>query len=170
MPFIVLTIISSALSTLKNIFLSRKENRAAYIVIFIDALIFATIMKKLSSGEGFLYAVTYALGKTLGAIFGSAIDKKMALGILEVDISVNHFDKMTGIADELRDLGYAVETTKVYGYGGKERYKINVIILRKEIPILKDILDKYGYNKPTMVIRDVSKISGKITVNSTDDI
>lgn len=147
-------------------FLARKQVRAGYVATFIDAVLFATIMKKISAGDGLIFALAFAIGKTIGAYLGNIIEEKMALGIIQVDISLNHFDKMVEIADQLRDLGYAVETSTVFGYGGNKRYKINITLSRDEISILKKVMEKHGYEDPTFVIKDVSNISGKITISS----
>lgn len=161
--FLVLTAISSSFGTLKNMFIARKQIKASYIVVFFDALLFATIMKQISSGDGIIFALAFAFGKLFGAMIGNMIEKKMALGTLEIEVAVNHFDKMVSIADELRDKGYTVETTVVYGYEGKKRYKIVIIMLRKQINILTHVLEKNGYEDPTMTIKDISSVSGKIT-------
>ncbi len=166
LKFTLLTIISSTVSTLRSMFLARKQFRANYIATFIDAMIFATIMKKISSGDGFIFALAYAVGRTLGAYLGHKLEAKMALGIIQIDISLNHFDRMVLIADRLRDLGYSVETSSVFGYGGKKRYKISITISRSELKNLKKVLKEYGYDDPTFIVKDVSNVAGKITVSS----
>lgn len=167
--FTLITIVSSAVNTLRSMLLARKQVKAGYLATFVDAVLFATIMKKISSGDGLIFALSYALGKTIGAYLGNLMEEKIALGILQVEISLNHFEKMVEIADELRDLGYAVETSSVFGYGGKKRYKINITISRDEINILRQVLNDHGYRNPTLVIKDVSNISGKITVSSEEE-
>lgn len=164
--FALLTVVSSTINTLRSMFLARKQFKANYIATFIDAMLFATIMKKISSGDGVIFALAYAIGRTLGAFFGNKLEARMALGIIQVDISLNHFEKMIEIADNLRDLGYSVETSSVFGYGGNKRYKINITISRSELNVLKEVLNKYGYTDPTFIIKDVTNISGKITVQS----
>lgn len=164
--FALLTVISSTINTLRSMFLARKQFKANYIATFIDAILFATIMKKISSGDGVIFALAYAIGRTLGAFFGNKLEARMALGIIQVDISLNHFEKMIQIADNLRDLGYSVETSSVFGYGGNKRYKINITISRSELDVLKEVLNKHGYTEPTFIIKDVTNISGKITVQS----
>lgn len=167
--FIILTIVSSATSTLRSMFLARKQFKANYIATFVDAMMFATIMKRISAGNGWLYAFAYAIGRTLGVYVGRVIENKMALGIIQMEISINHFDRMVSIADEMRDLGYTVETSSVYGYGGKRRYKIVVTISRGEVKKVKEVLAKNGYEEPTMIVRDISNVAGKITVRADED-
>lgn len=164
--FTLLTIISSTINTLRSMFLARKQFNANYVATFLDAMLFATIMKKISAGDGVLYALSYAVGRTFGAYLGNRLEAKMALGIIQVDISLNHFEKMVEIADELRGLGYSVETSSVFGYGGNKRYKISTTISRSELNRLKNVLIEHGYDEPTFVIKDVSNIAGKITVTS----
>lgn len=166
MPFLGLTMLSSAFGTLKHILISKGQKKASYVAIFMDALIFSTILKTISGGDGFLFGVAYAVGKLLGAMLANKIEEMLALGILEINLSVNHFDKMVEIADELRDLGYSVETSSVFGYGGKVRYKLDILISRKEFHILTETLEKHGYENPTMSIKGVSKVAGKISTNS----
>lgn len=165
LELIVITALSNAIGTLKTIFVSKKYLKPVYITTFLDAIVFGTIMKKITSGEEFYLIIAFAIGKVLGAWLGDFLDNKLALGILEIDIYLNHFEKMKDIADELRDLGYSTETSVSFGYKGKKRYKINVTMLRKEIPILREILAKYEYPDPTMRIKEISNINGKISIS-----
>lgn len=164
--FALLTVLSSTINTLRSMFLARKQFKANYIATFLDAILFATIMKKISAGDGVLYVLSYATGRTFGSFLGNKLEARMALGIIQVDISLNHFEKMISIADELRDLGYSVETSSVFGYGGNKRYKISTTISRSELNSIKAVLINYGYDEPTFVIKDVSNIAGKISVRS----
>lgn len=167
LQFLGLTVLNSAISTLRSMFLARKQYTANLITTFIDALIFATIMKQISSGTGLSFAIMYALGRTFGVFLGGKIENKFALGIIQVDVYGNHLERIICIADKLRDLGYATETVKVYGYKGKPRYKITVTIDRKEKDVLYAILKKYGYDEPTIVSKDVNNVKGKITTRAT---
>lgn len=168
LTFLILTVFSSTLGTLKHLLISRGQKRASYITIFFDSLIFSTILKKISGGDGLIFGVAYGTGKVLGAMLANKLEEVLALGTIEISISLNHFDRMVSIADELRDLGYTVETYSVYGYEGKTRYKIDVIIDRKEVQVLRKILEKNGYDEPTMTVKHISKFSGKISAKCTD--
>ena len=160
-----ITALSNAIGTLKTIFVSKKYLKPVYITTFLDSLIFGTIMKKITSGEDFYFIIAFAIGKVIGAWLGDLLDNKLALGILEIEIFLNHFDKMKDIADELRDLGYSTETSISFGYKGKKRYKINVTMLRKEVSVLREILSNYDYEDPTMKVKEVSNINGKMSIS-----
>lgn len=164
---ILINMISNTLGTLKTIFSTKKFLRPLYIVTFVDAIIFATIMKQIATGNGYYFIFAFALGKVLGALLGDFIDGKLALGILEVDVFVTNKQKMKDISDTLRNIGYSVNTYISYGALGLKRYKIEVAILRKEIPVLEKILDKHGYKNPTLKIKDINNVHGKITIRAT---
>jgi uncharacterized protein YebE (UPF0316 family) len=164
---ILINAISNTLGTLKNIFTAKKFVKPLYIITFIDAIIFATVIKQVSNSSNGVYFITaYAIGKVLGAYIANKLEDKLALGISEVDIFVNNKDKMKQIADEIRDKGYTVNTYISYGKFGIKRYVIEVTILRKELYILKEILTKHGYEKPTLKIKEVNNYKGKISLSN----
>jgi uncharacterized protein YebE (UPF0316 family) len=132
-------------------------------LVFADAIIFATVVSKINSSEGFHFGFAYALGKTLGVFIGNIIEERMALGILEVDIFFNNRDKMIEIAEKLRDEGYTVNNFLANGNNGDRRYKVEVVIKRKEFKILQNIMDKAGVTNPTLKVKNLNRIEGKIT-------
>lgn len=160
---VLINAISNTLGTL-TIFNTKRYMKPTYILTFLDAIIFATVMKQISSGDGIYFILAYAVGKLIGVYFADIIEKKMAFGILEIDFYLNDKEKMIQIADFLRDMGYSVNTTFTYGYGGAKRYRIEVTMLRKELPILEEVLRKFDYNEPTLSIKEVSKVKGKISL------
>ena len=161
---LLITTISATLGTLKHIFINKKQLKPAYVVTFIDAIMYGTIMKQISSGNGVYFILTFAVGKLLGTGLGDLIENKLALGIIEVDLYVNHSENMKLIADNLRELGYSVDTGIRYGYQGKKRYVVNATILRKELDKVKKVAQEHGYNEPTVRIREISKVYGKFNM------
>jgi uncharacterized protein YebE (UPF0316 family) len=134
-----------------------------YLVVFIDAMIFATVVTKVTSSKGLHFTMAYALGRTMGVFIGSKLEERLALGILEVDIFLDNKNKMIKIAENLRDEGYTVNNFLARGNNGDRRYKVEVVIKRKEFKILEDIMDKYGVSNPTLKIKNLSKVNGKIS-------
>ncbi|SDL05419.1 DUF5698 domain-containing protein [Natronincola ferrireducens] len=159
----LVTVFANILATLKSILMAKKIMNPVYILVFVDAIIFATVVGKVTSSNGFHFAVAYALGKTLGVFIGSIIEERLALGILEVDIFLNNKSKMIQIAENLREEGYTVNNFLARGNNGDRRYKLEVIIRRKEFRVLEDIMDKCGVTKPTLKIKNINKVEGKIT-------
>lgn len=159
----LITAFTNILATLKTILISKKIMNPVYIMVFIDAVIFAAVLSKVTSSEGIHFTIAYALGKTLGVYIGNRIEDKLALGILEVDIFLSNKDKMIKLAEKLRNEGYTVNNYLARGNNGERRYKIEVVIKRNEFKVLEDIMVKCDVNNPTLKIKNLSKVNGKIT-------
>lgn len=159
----LLTLLTNVLATLKSILMSKNIMNPVYIIAFVDAMIFTTIISKVTNSNGLPFTIAYALGRTAGVYIGSKIEDKLALGILEVDIFLNDKNKVMDISKKLRDTGYTVNNFLVGGNNGDKRYQIEVIIKRKELKILEDIIEDFGIVKPTLKIKTLSKVRGKIT-------
>ena len=159
----LVTALTNVLATLKSILMSKKIMNPVYLLVFADAMIFATVISKMTSSKGFHFAFAYALGKTLGVFIGGKIEERLALGILEVDIFFNNRDKMIEIAEKLREEGYTVNNFLARGNNGDRRYKVEVVIKRKEFKILEDIMDQCGVTDPTLKVKNLNRIEGKIT-------
>lgn len=159
----LVTAFTNILATLKTILMSKKIMNPVYLLVFMDAMIFATIVTKINSADGIQFTIAYALGKTVGVFIGGKIEDRLALGILEVDLFLNNRDKVRQISKKLRDTGYTVNNFVVGGNNEDKRYQIEVVIKRKEIKVLEDIIKEYGVLNPTMKIKTLSKVDGKIT-------
>lgn len=166
----LITAFTNVLSTLKTIFISKKIMNPVYILVFIDAIIFATIVVKVTNGNGIEFTIAYALGRSMGVFIGNKLEDRLALGILEVDLFLNNKEKMIQVAERLREAGYTVNNYLASGYNGNKRYKIEIVIKRKEFNILEDIMDEFNINNPTIKIKNLSKVDGKITATSTKTI
>ncbi|GAA0180077.1 hypothetical protein SH2C18_28300 [Clostridium sediminicola] len=160
---LLITAFTNVLATLKTILISKKIMNPVYILVFIDAMIFATVIAKMSSSEGIHFTIAYALGRTIGVFIGGKIEDRLALGILEVDIFLNNKNKMIQVAEKLRTAGYTVNNFLARGNNGEKRYKVEVVIKRKEFKVLEEIMDVCGVNNPTLKIKNLNKVNGKIS-------
>jgi uncharacterized protein YebE (UPF0316 family) len=158
-----ITALTNILATLRTILTSKNIMNPVYILSFADAIIFAATMSKVSSSDGLQYTIAYALGRTFGVYIGNKLEEKLALGILVVDIFLSNKNKMIEIAESLREEGYTVNNYLARGNNGDRRYKVEVVIKRKEFKILEQIMEEYGVVDPTLKIKNVSKVNGKIT-------
>ncbi|WBW96523.1 DUF5698 domain-containing protein [Oceanirhabdus sp. W0125-5] len=159
----LITAFTNVLGTLKTLLISKKIMNPVYFVVFVDAMIFATIVSKVTSSTGIHYTLAFALGKSMGVFIGGKVDDKLALGIIEIDLFLSNKDKMIAVAESLRSVGYTVNNYPVRGNHGDRRYKIEIVIKKKEFKIFENILEKHDIYDPTMKIKNVSKIHGKIT-------
>ncbi|MBC7075626.1 MAG: hypothetical protein H5T98_06075 [Syntrophomonadaceae bacterium] len=162
---VLVMVLSNAIGTLKTIFIARKYFKPVYIIVFIDAIIFATVITKVTSGGEYLYVLAFAVGKMLGVFLGGAIENKIAIGLIEADIMVNDKDRMITVSDCLREAGFSVNTMVTYGIHGNKRYIIEITAKRKDIDNIKDILKNVNYENPTMSIKEVSGVYGKVCSN-----
>lgn len=155
----ILNAISTCLGNLKAIFLSQKAVKPVYFTTFLDALIFAYAFKLIAGSAGYGYIVSFALGRIFGVFLADKIEKKLALGLLEIDV---YKDPVPGkvLADNLREMGYSVTTTMGYGVQGKQRLVLAIVLPRKQFPALKEMLKQDG--KLNMYVKSVTKTYGKV--------
>lgn len=162
----VITSFTNVLATLKTIMISKKIMNPVYFVVFVDAIIFAAVLTKVVGASGIHYTLAYAFGRTFGVFIGGKIDERLALGIIEVDLFLSNQFKMVTIAERLRKEGYTVNNFLARGVNGDIRHKVEVVMKRKEFKIFRKILEEYDVNNPTLKIKNISKIEGKITTTS----
>jgi len=161
----MVTSFTNVLATLKTILISKKIMNPVYFVVFIDAMIFATVLTKVTSSVGIHFTVAYACGRTFGVFIGGKLESKLALGIIEVDVFLSNKQKMIGIAEQLRFEGYTVNNFLARGIHGEPRHKIEVVMKRKEFKNLERIMGTFGVSDPTLKIKSISKVCGKITTS-----
>ena len=159
----LVTAFTNVLATLKTILMSKKIMNPVYLLVFADAMIFATTISKVTSGDGIQFTIAYALGRTVGTYIGGKIEDRMALGILEVDLFLNNRDKVYEISKRLRETGYTVNNFLVGGNNEEKRYQIEVVIKRKEFKILESIIEECGVENPTLKVKTLNRVDGKIT-------
>lgn len=164
MIVIVINMISGAMGFLKTIFTSKKLKNPMYVITFIDAILFASILKVAGNSEGFMFVGAYAVGKVLGAYLGNKLDDGLALGIIELKFFISNKEKAILVADALRENGYSVNTAIKFGYSGIKRYEISVALPKKDKNKLHEILFDHGIENPTFIEQDINKVGGKIMV------
>lgn len=164
----IINVISNCLGTLKTIFISKNMKNPVYIVTAVDALVFAFVIKSISNGDNIITILAFVLGKVVGVYVGQIVDGKLALGILDISLFTKEA-KGIELADTLRDIGYSVTTQKGYGYNGSERFIVNITIARKEMDFLLELLTKFGFDKATMIIKEVKSVNGKIKIHKKEE-
>lgn len=157
----LLNVISNTLGTLKTIFISKKVMKPAYLVTFMDSIVFAYGFKMVATEDSLWLILAFSLGKVVGTYLADIIEGKMAFGLLEVTIYAKS-DKAINIADSLRALGFSVTTVKGYGMNGVERFEVNITLKRKDFVLVREFLQTHGFTNATMITREVSSVSGKI--------
>lgn len=164
LQIVAINTISSSIGVLKTIFTAKKLKNPLYLVSFVDAFLFAYVLKFIGGGTGITFALAYAIGRVLGSMLGNYLEGKLALGTIEVSIYVSNKEKMIEIADSLREYGYSVNTVIAGGYHGQKRYEITVMAQRKEKGQIIDVVKYFGIESPTFIEREISGFGGKITI------
>ncbi|MGB3368702.1 MAG: DUF5698 domain-containing protein [Acidaminobacteraceae bacterium] len=159
----LITSFTNILATLKTILISKKIMNPVYLVVFVDATIFAAILTKVVGSSGIYYTLAYALGKTCGVFMGGKVEERLALGIIEVDLFLSDQHKVIKVAERLRGEGYTVNNFLARGMNGEKRHKVEIVMERKEFKYFQRILEDYGVQEPTLKIKNISKIEGKIS-------
>jgi len=154
--------VSDTMGTLKMIFTAKRYFKPVYIIVFVESIILLTVITKVASGGGYLYILAFGAGKMIGVFVGGKIAQKISIGLIEADIMVSDKSKMIAISDNLRQGGLSVNTIVTYGMNGNKRYVVEVTAKRKEIGKIKTLLKSAQCENPTMTIKDVSNVYGKV--------
>lgn len=155
--------ITTCLGNLRSVFLSQQAIKPVYLTTFIDAVIFTYAFKLIASSTGYGYVLAFALGRIFGVFLADKLEKKLAIGLLEVNI-YKHPEQGKILADKLRNAGYSVTTTIGYGLEGKQRVILTIILPRKQFSELKESVDQDGL--ANMSIKTISKTYGKLGIRT----
>jgi len=161
----LLNAVSNCLGTLKTLFISKQMIRPTYFVVFSDALLFSYTFKLVSNSSNMIFILAFALGKVFGIYLADIIERKMAIGLLEVSVYTGR-EKGKEMADDLRRQGYSVTTHIGFGMKGKGRLVINIIIKRKDFERLNSILAGFSANV-TMSVTEIRSATGNLILNKS---
>ena len=156
-----LNTLSTAIGTLKSIFVAKQAGKITYFMVALDSAVYAIVLKSFST-SGVSAIIAYIVGHFIGAIIGNTIEKKVAIGLNDVTLYVGTTEKMLDIQNALLDNGYS--TTASIGLQNEEtkRYSISVQLPRRQMKEFSSLLAKNGIENPTMVIREIKQVTGKI--------
>jgi len=163
----ILNTLSTTLSNLKTVFLSKGIRKPVYLTTFIDSMVFIYAIKLVTEASGLGYIVVFAAGRLLGVFLGGWIESKLSLGFLEIVI-FKHLKDGKLLADELRSKGFSVTTTIGYGVEGKERLVLNIVTPSSLFVSLQSILEQYG--KVNMSVKPIHNVYGKVALKNINAI
>ena len=156
-----LNTLSTAIGTLKSIFVAKQAGKITYFMVALDSAVYAIVLKSFST-SGVSAIIAYIVGHFIGAIIGNMIEKKVAIGLNDVTLYVGTKEKMLDIQNTLLENGYS--TTASIGLQNEEtkRYSISIQLPRRQMKEFSSLLAKNGIENPTMVIREIKQVTGKI--------
>jgi len=138
---LLLQLVYVPLLTLRTIFLVRGITVLASILGIAEILIYVFGLSLVFSGDQSLIAMlVYALGFGIGIIFGTKIEKRLAIGYIYV--TVNTQTKNYELIDALRNNGFGV--TLYIGEGrDSNRYKLEILTMRNREDELISYVEKF---------------------------
>lgn len=138
---LLLQLIYVPLLTLRTIFLVRGITVLASVIGIAEMLIYVFGLSLVFSGDqSFVAMVVYALGFGIGMIFGTKIEKKLAIGYIHV--TVNTQSKNDELIATLRNKGFGV--TLYIGEGrDSNRYKLEILTKRNREGELIAYVEKF---------------------------
>lgn len=156
-----LNTLSTAIGTLKSIFVAKQAGKITYFMVALDSAVYAIVLKSFST-SGVSAIIAYIVGHFIGAIIGNMIEKKVAIGLNDVTLYVGTKEKMLDIQNTLLENGYS--TTASIGLQNEDtkRYSLDVQLPRKQMKEFTSLLAKNGIEEPTMVVREIKQVTGKI--------
>ena len=134
-----LRMVDVSLGTFRTIMVVQAKKYLAASIGFFEVLIWIFAMRYIFQNLDNTYnLIGYALGFSLGNIIGIALEEKIALGYVQVNIiSLYYAEK---IADELRKAKFGVTILPAEGGSGGMSLLV-IIIRRRDLKSVKKIID-----------------------------
>lgn len=129
-----------SLGTVKFKSMMRGNRLAACSIAFVEVTVYV-----LAASKAFqlvhdpLVLLFYASGYAAGNFIGMTIDEKLAKGNMMLLIITDNNNQ--GLADELREKGFGVTTSKGYGLNGSEKIQLLVVLPKSRYAELRTVLD-----------------------------
>lgn len=152
-------IIEVSLTTVKTIFITKKEKTIASIIAFFEIMLWLVVVSRIiidiTSYPNRMIA--YALGYALGHFVGLSLEEKLNYGLVTLEIILNKEDA-NKLAIYLRDRNIAVTEIKAYGKINEKR----ILMIHLKRKIKNEVVDyvKHHYSDAFITIRDVSSLYG----------
>jgi uncharacterized protein YebE (UPF0316 family) len=150
-------ILDVSLQTLRIIFTSRDQIKLAPIVGFFEVFIWLLAIGQLFINiSNILYYFAYAGGFATGNYIGIYIDRKLSIGLLNIQLIITQNpDKLL---KSLREAGYGLTVLSAEGYHNK---LIQLIIKRKNLRQVLEIIEQI-YENAFISVQQVQSVKGGI--------
>ncbi len=154
----VARVLDVTMATLRMLMVVQGRKFYSACIGFVEIIIYITALNQVVSNlDNIGNLLVYAFGFACGNYVGIAIEEKIALGTLAVQII--HKEKSSDqLVNELRDEGFGVTILSGQGREGS-RDVINVVIRRKDLPKLKKLVFRFDSNA-FIITNSISSISG----------
>lgn len=127
----LLRVVDMSLDTIRVLFVVRGRKMIAWVLGFFQSAVFIiAISNVLTNTQNFLTIFAYAAGFATGNVVGMLIEERLAVG--HIHISIVSPARGVGIAEMLRDHGFAVTEISARGQSGTVTL-LHVDVMRKQL-------------------------------------
>ena len=134
----ILRVIDMSLDTIRVLFVVRGRKLLAWVLGFFQAAVFVVaISSVLTNQQSFLTILAYAAGFATGNVVGMLIEERLAVG--HIHLSIVSPARGVGIAEMLREQGYAVTELSARGLKGMVTL-LHVDVIRKQLEAVEKLV------------------------------
>ena len=127
----LLRVVDMSLDTIRVLFVVRGRKALAWVLGFFQSAVFIiAISNVLTNKQSLLTIFAYAAGFATGNVVGMLIEERLAVG--HIHISIVSPARGAGIAEMLREHGFAVTEISARGLGGTVTL-LHVDVMRKQL-------------------------------------
>lgn len=133
-----LRVIDMSLDTIRVLFVVRGEKLLAWILGFFQAGVFiVAISSVLANKQSWVTIIGYAAGFATGNVVGMFIEERLAIG--HIHLTIVSPTRGVGIAEMLREAGYAVTEISARGLQGTVTL-LHVDVVRKQLSAVEKLV------------------------------
>jgi len=134
----LLRVVDMSLDTIRVLFVVRGRKLLAWVLGFFQSAVFiVAISSVLINKQNFLTILAYAAGFATGNVVGMLIEERLAVG--HIHLSIVSPARGVGIAEMLREQGYAVTELSARGLQGMVTL-LHVDVMRKQLEAVEKLV------------------------------
>jgi len=146
-----------SLQTLRIIFTSRDQIKLAPIIGFFEVFIWLLAIGQLFDNlTNILYYTAYASGFAIGNYVGIYIDRKLSIGLLNLQLIV--MEHPNNLLESLKEEGYGLTVLTAEGY---HNILVQLIIKRKNLKHVLALIEKH-YDDAFITLQQVQSVKGGV--------
>ncbi len=150
-------VVDVSLGTLRMLMLVKGRRMPASIIGFFEVIIFVVALSRVvGSLHRMEFLLMYALGFAVGNYVGIALEEKLALGHVGVQIILQ--GESDGVVQSLRQQGFGVTVQEGWGREGLKDVLVTVLP-RRQLPAMMQIVNAHDERAFTIVM-DARKALG----------
>ncbi|MGE5630169.1 MAG: DUF2179 domain-containing protein [Caulobacteraceae bacterium] len=132
-------IVDVSIGTVRTIMLVKGQRKIAAVLGFFEVMVYLIVLGKVVGNINKpVLIIAYCLGYATGNLMGSKLEEKLSIGRVFAQVIVKEMH--VELVQKLREAGFGVTIFEGEGKDGKS-YMLNIILERKKVEDLKQIID-----------------------------